>query len=169
MCLWFWGLLCSLHINLWRHNTPQYHLHQAQYQHTIPTIPYIKIFTKNGRLRGNFLMTRNLEYPSTYNAESSCTWTVPKIQSDVCHIRWDICHLAFYLDTLTMVRLDFDAFTLANPSIEGRCSGTDYIQVSVFASVFYLYLCLYLCWTDCIFKYYNISDKQTRIFNWLQF
>ena len=70
-----------------RHNINlQYHLHQAQYL-TIPTIPYIKIFTKNGRLRGNF--TRNPEYPSTYNAESSCTWTVPKIQSDVCHIRWD--------------------------------------------------------------------------------
>ena len=75
-----------------RHNINlQYHLHQAQYL-TIPTIPYIKIFTKNGRLRGNF--TRNPEYPSTYNAESSCTWTVPKIQSDVCHIRWDCAKIS---------------------------------------------------------------------------
>merc|ERR1711994_486808 len=58
-----------------------------------------------------FLITRNPEYPSTYNAESTCTWTVPKIRSDVCHIR-----------------LDFDIFTLANPSTEGLCSETDYIQ-----------------------------------------
>ena len=35
--------------------------------------------------------------------------------------------------TLSFVnRLDFDIFTLANPSTEGLCSGTDYIQVLVF-------------------------------------
>ena len=34
-------------------------------------------------------------------------------------------------------RLDFDIFTLANPSTEGLCSGTDYIQVLVFVISIY--------------------------------
>ena len=181
MCLWFWGLLCSLHINLRRHNTPQYHLHQAQYQLTIPltsgTIPHNtyntlhKDFHQEWEAQGKFYqeprISLNLQRRVFLHVDSSKN-TVGCLPHKVRLCKY-ICHLAFYLDTWTMVRLDFDAFTLANPSIEGRCSGTDYIQVSVFASVFYLYLCLYLCWTDCIFKYYNISDKQTRIFNWLQF
>ena len=177
MCLWFWGLLCSLHINLRRHNTPQYHLHQAQYQLTIPltsgTIPHNtyntlhKNFHQEWEAQGKFYqeprISLNLQRRVFLHVDSSKN-TVRCLPHKV-RLCKDICHRAFYRDTLTMVRLDFDAFTLANPSIEGRCSGTDYIQVSVFvfASVFLSVFLLVRLYSST-----TIYQINKHIFNWQQ-
>lgn len=51
-----------------------------------------------GTISYNNTYITNPEYPAASTTAQTCTWTVPKITSDVCHIR-----------------LDFDKLTLANP------------------------------------------------------
>ena len=56
----------------------------------------------------------NPGYPSSYTTAESCSWTLKKSASDVC-----------------MIRLDFDALTLAAPKSSGTPYGdctTDYFQ-----------------------------------------
>lgn len=66
-----------------------------------------------GTISYNCTYLVNPGYPSSYTSAGTCTWSIPKTQSDVCFIR-----------------LDFDVFTIAAPDAAtsvGQCT-TDYFQ-----------------------------------------
>ena len=67
-----------------------------------------------GTITYNTSYVTNPGYPSSYTTAETCSWTFEKSQSDVC-----------------MIRLDFEALTLAAPQSgttpNGACT-TDYFQ-----------------------------------------
>ena len=42
-----------------------------------------------GTVKNNCTHIQNAEYPNTMRKAETCTWTIPKLNSDVCFIRLD--------------------------------------------------------------------------------